>query len=102
MEIKTKGVVLGRTFVGEKDAIIKILTECAGVVSASAKLTLPEGYTDEAAPTDPPADPTDPTEAPAGDPGTAEPAPNNTWIIIVAAVAVVAVVAVVIVVKKKK
>ena len=46
--------------------------------------------------------PTDPTEAPAGDPGTAEPAPNNTWIIIVAAVAVVAVVAVVIVVKKKK
>lgn len=37
MEIKTKGVVLGRTFVGEKDAIIKILTECAGVVSASAK-----------------------------------------------------------------
>lgn len=37
MEIKTKGVVLGRTFVGEKDAIIKILTEEAGVISASAK-----------------------------------------------------------------
>lgn len=37
MEIKTKGVVLGRTFVGEKDAIIKILTESTGVVSASAK-----------------------------------------------------------------
>ena len=37
MEIKTKGVVLHRTFVGEKDAIIKILTESAGVVSASAK-----------------------------------------------------------------
>ena len=37
MEIKTKGVVLGRTFVGEKDAIIKILTEDAGVVTASAK-----------------------------------------------------------------
>ena len=37
MEIKTKGVVLGRTFVGEKDAIIKILTENSGVISASAK-----------------------------------------------------------------
>ncbi len=37
MEIKTKGVVLGRTYVGEKDAIIKILTEQSGVVSASAK-----------------------------------------------------------------
>lgn len=37
MEIKTKGVVLNRTFVGEKDAIIKILTEESGVVSASAK-----------------------------------------------------------------
>ncbi len=37
MEIKTKGVVLGRTFVGEKDAIIKILTEDCGVISASAK-----------------------------------------------------------------
>lgn len=37
MEIKTKGVVLGRTFVGEKDAIIKILTEKSGVISASAK-----------------------------------------------------------------
>jgi len=37
MEIKTKGVVLGRTFIGEKDAIIKILTETSGVVSASAK-----------------------------------------------------------------
>lgn len=37
MEIKTKGVVLGRTFVGEKDAIIKILTEEQGVISASAK-----------------------------------------------------------------
>lgn len=28
---------MGRTFVGEKDAIIKILTENAGVISASAK-----------------------------------------------------------------
>ena len=37
MEIKAKGVVLGRTFVGEKDAIIKILTDSAGVVTASAK-----------------------------------------------------------------
>lgn len=37
MEIKTKGVVLRRTFVGEKDAIIKILTEESGVISASAK-----------------------------------------------------------------
>lgn len=37
MEIKTKGVVLGRTFVGEKDAIIKILTEDSGVISASAR-----------------------------------------------------------------
>lgn len=37
MEIKTKGVVLSRTFVGEKDAIIKILTENSGVISASAK-----------------------------------------------------------------
>ena len=37
MEIKTKGVVLHRTFVGEKDAIIKILTENSGVISASAK-----------------------------------------------------------------
>lgn len=37
MEIKTKGVVLGRTFLGEKDAIIKILTEEQGVISASAK-----------------------------------------------------------------
>lgn len=37
MEIKTKGVVLGRTFVGEKDAIIKILTENSGVISASAR-----------------------------------------------------------------
>ncbi len=37
MEIKTKGVVLSRTFVGEKDAIIKILTEKSGVISASAK-----------------------------------------------------------------
>ena len=37
MEIKTKGVVLSRTFVGEKDAIIKILTEDSGIISASAK-----------------------------------------------------------------
>jgi len=37
MEIKTKGVVIHRTFVGEKDAIIKILTENSGVISASAK-----------------------------------------------------------------
>ena len=37
MEIKTKGVVLGRTFVGEKDAIIKILTENSGILTASAK-----------------------------------------------------------------
>ena len=37
MEIKTKGVVLNRTFVGEKDAIIKILTEDSGVISASAR-----------------------------------------------------------------
>lgn len=37
MEIKTKGVVLCRTFVGEKDAIIKILTENSGIISASAK-----------------------------------------------------------------
>ncbi len=37
MEIKTKGIVLGRTYVGEKDAIIKILTEDSGVLSASAK-----------------------------------------------------------------
>ncbi len=37
MEIKTKGVVLNRTFVGEKDAIIKILTEEQGVLSASVK-----------------------------------------------------------------
>lgn len=36
MEIKTKGVVLGRTFIGEKDAIIKILTENSGVISAKA------------------------------------------------------------------
>ena len=35
--ITTDGVVLGRTFVGEKDAIIKILTPALGVVSASAK-----------------------------------------------------------------
>ncbi len=35
--ITTDGVVLGRTFVGEKDAIIKILTPSLGVVSASAK-----------------------------------------------------------------
>lgn len=37
MEIKTKGIVLSRTFIGEKDAIIKILTEKSGVISASAK-----------------------------------------------------------------
>lgn len=37
MEIKTKGVVLARTFVGEKDAIIKILTEKSGIITASAK-----------------------------------------------------------------
>lgn len=37
MEIKTKGVVLGRTFVKENDAIIKILTENNGIISASAK-----------------------------------------------------------------
>ncbi len=37
MEIKTKGVVLSRTFVGEKDAIIKILTEESGVISVSCK-----------------------------------------------------------------
>lgn len=35
--ITTDGVVLARTFVGEKDAIIKILTTEAGLVSASAK-----------------------------------------------------------------
>lgn len=35
--ITTDGVVLGRTIVGEKDAIIKILTPSLGVVSASAK-----------------------------------------------------------------
>lgn len=37
MEIKTKGIVLGRNFYGEKDAIITILTEDYGVLSASAK-----------------------------------------------------------------
>ncbi len=37
MEIKTKGVVLGRNFYGEKDAIINILTEDYGVLTASAK-----------------------------------------------------------------
>lgn len=37
MEIKTKGVVLHRIFVGEKDAIIKILTEDSGVILASAR-----------------------------------------------------------------
>ncbi|MBR4874340.1 MAG: DNA repair protein RecO [Clostridia bacterium] len=36
-QIKTDGVVLKRTFVGEKDAIIKILTQEAGLVSASVK-----------------------------------------------------------------
>lgn len=35
--IKTDGVVLKRTYVGEKDAIIKILTCEAGLVSASVK-----------------------------------------------------------------
>ena len=35
--IKTDGVVLKRTYVGEKDAIIKILTSEAGLVSASVK-----------------------------------------------------------------
>ena len=35
--IKTDGVVLKRTYVGEKDAIIKILTSGAGLVSASVK-----------------------------------------------------------------
>ncbi len=35
--IKTDGVVLKRTYVGEKDAIIKILTGEAGLVSASVK-----------------------------------------------------------------
>ncbi len=35
--IKTDGFVLARTFVGEKDAILKILTPEAGLVSASAK-----------------------------------------------------------------
>lgn len=35
--ITTDGVVLARTFVGEKDAILKILTEKAGLISASAK-----------------------------------------------------------------
>lgn len=35
--ITTDGVVLARTFVGEKDAIVKILTPKAGLVSASAK-----------------------------------------------------------------
>ncbi len=36
-QLKTDGVVLARTFVGEKDAIIKILTPRAGLISASAK-----------------------------------------------------------------
>lgn len=36
-EIKTSGVVLKRTFVGENDAIIKILTTELGLVSASVK-----------------------------------------------------------------
>jgi len=36
-QIKTDGVVLKRTFVGEKDAIIKILTTEKGLVSASVK-----------------------------------------------------------------
>ncbi len=36
-ELKTEGVVLKRTYVGEKDAIIKILTKDAGLVSASVK-----------------------------------------------------------------
>ena len=35
--IKTDGVILKRTYVGEKDAIIKILTSGAGLVSASVK-----------------------------------------------------------------
>jgi len=35
--LKTDGVVLSRTFVGEKDAIIKILTTEAGLVTASVK-----------------------------------------------------------------
>lgn len=36
-ELKTDGVVLKRTYVGEKDAIIKILTGDAGLISASVK-----------------------------------------------------------------
>ena len=36
-ELKTDGVVLKRTYVGEKDAIIKILTREAGLISASVK-----------------------------------------------------------------
>lgn len=35
--MKTDGVVLKRTYVGEKDAIIKILTSEAGLISASVK-----------------------------------------------------------------
>lgn len=35
--LKTDGVVLKRTYFGEKDAIIKILTREAGLISASAK-----------------------------------------------------------------
>lgn len=35
--VKTDGVVLKRTYVGEKDAIIKILTREAGLISASVK-----------------------------------------------------------------
>ena len=35
--INTQGIVLKRTFVGEKDAIIKILTLDKGLISASAK-----------------------------------------------------------------
>lgn len=36
-EITTEGVVLKRTYTGEKDAIIKILTRDAGLTTASVK-----------------------------------------------------------------
>lgn len=86
-------------------ATVEIARQVKAVACAAAKLTLPEGFTEEVQPTDPPADPTeppaDPTEGPS-QPGGAEPAADYTWLLIVAIVVIVAAAVVIILVSRKK
>ena len=80
-------------------ASVEVAKQIKALASESATLKLPDGYSDEAKPTEPV--PTTPAGAPNApvDPGKA---PDNTWILATVAIVVVAAVAVVVIILKKK